>query len=291
MDDYRAALQDPTVGKTKVDDYIYAKYGDLGYLITAPTSRNKTNLNPTVGSVVNAKKFPGLLGEMDKLNTPGLVGFIANFGNTSDKYSDAAANYFRNRSVRPGGEIKYTESRVTEDIITDREESLGWNYYANFTKQRDAVLARYGIKSINSSAAQQMGLTKKWEAAVDSIKTYLPTWAEAYDNSVGDFTKTKRYVKGLIKTLGDEKWMKENGNTPTMLAVKDYVLNRDYVAQELVNRKKYLGVSGLSSPANADLKEKWDSYILNLKLYDIGFSDLYTRYLENDNYEVIEVNK
>jgi hypothetical protein len=291
MDDYRAALLDPKVGKTKVDDYIRDKYGDLGYLVTAPTSKNKTNLVPTIGAVVNEKKFKPLLGEMDKLDVPGLVGFIANFGNNSDKYSDAAANYFRNKDVRPGGQIKYTESRATEDVITDREESLGWNYYEKFTKQRDAMLTKYGIKSINSQAAQQMGLTAKWESAVNSIKEYLPSWAEAYDNSVGDFTKTKRYVKGLVKTLGNESWMKEYGNTPTMLAVKDYVLNRDYVANQLAERKKYLGTTGLTNPANADLKEKWDDYILRLKLYDTGFSDLYTRYLENDNYEVIEVNK
>lgn len=291
MDDYRAALLNPKIGKTKVDDYILAKYGDIGYLVTAPTSKNKTNLNPTIGAVVNEKKFRPLLGEMDKLNVPGLVGFIANFGNNSDKYSDAAANYFRNKNVRPGGEIKYTESRATEDIITDREESLGWNYYEKFTKQRDALLTKYGIKDINSTAAQQMGLTAKWKTAVDSIKEYLPSWAEAYDNSVGDFTKTKRYVKGLIKTLGDEKWMKEYGDTSTMLAVKDYVLNRDYVANQLAQRKKYLGSGGLNDPSNADLKNKWDDYILKLKLYDTVFSDLYTRYLENDNYDVIEVNK
>jgi hypothetical protein len=291
MDDYRTALQDPKVGKTKVDDYILNKYGDIGYLITAPTSKNKTNLNPTIGAVVNEKKFRPLIGEMDKLNVPGLVGFIANYGNNSDKYSDAAANYFRNKNVRPGGEIKYTESRAIEDVIVDREESLGWNYYEKFSKQKDALLTQYGLKSINSKAAQQMGLTAKWEASVESIKAYLPSWAEAYDNSVGDFTKTKRYVKGLIKTLGDEPWMKEYGNTPTMLAVKDYVLNRDYVANELAKRKKYLGTSGLTDPTNADLKDKWDEYIIKLKLYDTGFSDFYTRYLENDNYEVIEVNK
>jgi hypothetical protein len=291
MDDYRAALQDPKVGKTKVDDYILNKYGDVGYLITAPTSKNKTNLNPTIGAVVNEKKYRPLLGEMDKLNVPGLVGFIANYGSNSDKYSDSAANYFRNKSVRPGGEIKYTESRATEDVIVDREESLGWNYYEKFAKQRDALLVKYGLKSINSQAAQQMGLTAKWEASVESIKAYLPSWAQAYDNSVGDFTKTKRYVKGLLKTLGNESWMNEYGNTPTMLAVKDYVLNRDYIANELAQRKKYLGVSGLTNPANADLKDKWDDYIIKLKLYDTGFSDLYTRYLENDNYEVIEVSK
>ena len=55
--------------------------------------------------------------------------------------------------------------------------------------------------------------------------------------------------------------------------------------------KKYLGSGGFTDPNNTDLKEKWDDYILKLKLYDTGFSDLYTRYLENDNYEVIEVNK
>jgi hypothetical protein len=291
MDDYRAALLDPSVGKTKVDDYIREKYGDLGYLLTAPTSKNKTNLVPTIGAVVNERKYRPLLGEMDKLNVPGLVGFIANYGNNSDKYSDAAANYFRNKNVRPGGEIKYTESRATEDIITDREESLGWNYYEKFSKQRDAMLAKYGLKSVNSQAAQQMGITAKWEAAVQSIKDYLPSWSEAYDNSIGDYTKTKRYVKGLLKTLNNETWMKEYGNTPTMLAVKDYVLNRDYVANELAKRKKYLGSAGLGDAANADLKDKWDEYIINLKLYDTGFSDLYTRYLENDNYEVIEVKK
>jgi hypothetical protein len=291
MDDYRAALLDPKVGKTKVDEYIRDKYGDIGYLLTAPTSKNKTNLVPTIGAVVNEKKFKPLLGEMDKLNVPGLVGFIANYGNNSDKYSDAASNYFRNKDVRPGGEIKYTESRATEDVITDREESLGWNYYEKFSKQRDAELAKYGLKSINSQAAQQMGLTAKWEASVQSIKNYLPAWSEAYDNSVGDFTKTKRYVKGLIKTLGNESWMKEYGNTTTMLAVKDYILNRDYVANELAQRKKYLGSGGFTDQSNTDLKDKWDDYIIKLKLYDTGFSDLYTRYLENDNYEVIEVNK
>jgi hypothetical protein len=103
--------------------------------------------------------------------------------------------------------------------------------------------------------------------------------------------KPNVYIKGLIKTLGDESWMKEYGNTTTMMAVRDYILNRDYVANELIKRKQYLGVSGLSNPANSDLKSKWDEYIVNLKLYDTGFSDLYTRYLENDNYEVIEVNK
>jgi hypothetical protein len=72
---------------------------------------------------------------MDKEDTPGLIGFLANYGATSDEYSNAAANYFKNRSVRPGGQLKYTESRATEDILEDREVSLGWEYYRKFVDQ------------------------------------------------------------------------------------------------------------------------------------------------------------
>jgi hypothetical protein len=287
IDDYRRALQDPMVGKTKVDDYILDKYGDIGYLMTAPTSKNITNLNPTVGAVVNQRKFSRLLGEMDKLNVPGLVGFIANFGNNQDKYSDAASNYFRNKSVRPSGQIKYTESRATEDVLTDRMESLGWSYYEKFAKQRDAALAQYGLKSINSKGAEQLGIKDAWDKSVQSIKDYLPAWSQAYDDSVGDFTKTKRYVKGLIKATQDKKWMEEYGKSTTMQAVSDYVINRDYLARELANRKTNLGSGGLNDPNNADIKDAWDEYILKMKLWDNGFGDFYTRYLENDNYEVI----
>jgi len=288
IDDYRRALQNPKVGKTKVDEYILSKYGDIGYLMTAPSSKNTTNLLTTSGAVVNQRKYSALLSEMDKLNAPGLVGFIANFGNNQDKYSEAAANYFRDRSVRPGGQIKYTERRATEDILVDRQESLGWNYYEKFSKQRDAALAQYGIKSVNSDAARQLGITDAWERAVQSIKDYVPAWAEAYDNSVGDFTKTKRYVKGLLKMTQDKKWMGQYGKTSTMQAVSDYVLNRDYLTRELANRKTNLGTQGLSDPSNADLKNAWEDYILKMKLWDNGFGDFYTRYLENDNYEVID---
>jgi hypothetical protein len=82
--------------------------------------------------------------------------------------------------------------------------------------------------------------------------------------------------------------MGQYGKTNTMQAVSDYILNRDYLARELANRKANLGTKGLSDPANADLKNDWDEYILQMKLWDNGFGDMYTRYLENDNYEVID---
>jgi hypothetical protein len=67
-------------------------------MVTAPSSRNRTGVYQTIDAVRNAKEFK-LISKMDSNDTPGVAGFIANFGTTPDKYSDAAANWFRDRDI------------------------------------------------------------------------------------------------------------------------------------------------------------------------------------------------
>lgn len=288
IDDYRKAIANPLVGPSKINDYILGKWGDIGYLMTAPTSKNVTGVVPTVNAVRNEKQFRSLLGEMDKLNVPGLVGFIVNTGIKSDKYSDAASNYFKNRQVRSGGDIRYTETRATEDILKDREISLGWYYYQKMSTQMDVALQREGIKSINSSAAEQLGLKAKWDAKVQELANYYPAWGADKEFGATDLNKTKRYIKGLMTIVSDKKFMDQYGKTTTMQAVSDYVVTRTYVAKELEKRKEYYGDGSLSGVYNSDLKDKWDGYIQKMKAWDSGFADLYTRYLENDKFGVIK---
>ena len=288
VDDYRRALTDPIIGRERVDDYILGKYGDIGYLMTAPTSKNVTGVLQTPNAVRNSKEFSRLMAKMDDLNTPGLVGFLANFGTTTDKYSDAAANYFRNRQVRPGGNYKFTETRAADEVLKDREISLGWTTYIKEIQKRDALLKKEGISSINSKRAQQLGYTAKWEAFVDGLKDYYPSWGEEKEFGTSDFNKTKRYVKGLTTIVQNNKWMDKYGKSTTMEALSDYIVNRQWLAKQLDKRKEMYGTRSLTSEYNADLKKRWDDYILDMKLYSSGFSDVYSRYLENDNYEVIE---
>jgi hypothetical protein len=298
MDDYRSAIADPKVGPTKVDDYILGKYGDIGYILTAPTSINKTGVAATGGAVKNQKEFNYLLGKMDKNETPGLIGFLANYGVTGDRYSDAAANYFRNREVRPGGTYKYTEQRDIEQILVDREISLGWAQYTKLAQERDAVLAQwrkkgYNTSSINSAAAKQLGLEETWKSKVAQLEATYPNWATERQFGTMDFNKTKRYIRSLTQIASDKKWMNTYGDTKktginTMEAVSDFLTNRTFLSQELARRKGLGGSSSLDNQANADLKDRWDNYILNMKLWSNGFSDLYDRYLENDNLEVIK---
>ena len=108
-----------------------------------------------------------------------------------------------------------------------------------------------------------------------------------------DFNKTKRYVRSLIDIAADKNWMNRYGDTQktginTMEAVSDYLANRTFLSQELARRKSIGGSAALDNQANSDLKDRWDNYILNMKLWSNGFSDLYDRYLENDTLEVIK---
>lgn len=288
VDDWRRAIADPNIGPNKIDEYIMTQYGVAGYMVTAPASRNRSGVIQTGNAVRNAEKFKSLISKMDKNNTPGLAGFIANFGADPDKYSDAAANYFRDKTLRPGGETRWTESRVTEDILKDREISLGWTIYQKELAKRDAEMDSLGIRDINSNAAKAAGLTEQWNDFVDRLSREYPEWG--YEKEFGDFdlNKPKRYVKGVMDIVKDKKFMAEYGKSKTMRAMTDYIATRTYVAQELAMRKEDFGSASLDSEENIDLKDQWDEFILKLKLYDKSFSDFYTRYLEKDTFEVIK---
>lgn len=288
VDDWRRAINDPNIGPTKIDEYIMSQYGVAGYMVTAPATRNRSGVFQTADAVRNAKQFKGLIGKMDENNTPGIAGFIANFGTSADKYSDAAANYFRDRALRPGGETKWTESRITSDILKDREISLGWSIYQTEIAKRDAEMANLGIRDINSNAAKAAGITEKWQSFVERLGNAYPEWG--YEKEMGDFdlNKTKRYVRGVMDLVSDENFMTKYGRSTTMKAMTDYITARTYIANELKLRKEDFGSSSIDSVENIDLKDQFDEFILKLKLYDKAFSDFYTRYLENDTFGVIK---
>jgi hypothetical protein len=288
VDDWRRAISDPNIGPNKIDEYILTQWNVAGYMVTAPSSRNRTGVYQTIDAVRNAKEFKSLISKMDSNDTPGVAGFIANFGTTPDKYSDAAANWFRDRDIRRGGETKWTESRVTEDILKDREISLGWTIYQKEMAKRDAIMFDEGINDINSKAAEASGLKDDWKNFVENLSRQFPEWG--FEKEMGDFdlNKTKRYVYSVMDLVSDKKFMRKFGNTTTMKAMTSYIEARTYIAKELQMRKEEGGSGTFTSEENFDLQDDWNDLILELKIYDKPFADFYSRYLENDTFGVIK---
>lgn len=287
VDDWRRAMADPNIGPNKIDEYILTQWGVAGYMVTAPTSRNRTGVFQTVDAVRNAKEFSSLIGKMDRNNTPGVAGFIANFGTSPDKYSDAAANWFRDKDLRKGGDTKWTESRVTEDILKDREISLGWTLYQKEMAKRDAQMLDLQIYNINSSAAEAAGIKDDWNNFVANLSAQFPAWGREKEMGDFDLNKTKRYVNSVMDLVSDKKFMNRFGNTSTMQAMSRYIETRTYVAKELQLRKEEGGSGSFNSEDNIDLKDKWDEFVVKLKAYDKPFADFYTRYLDSDTFGVI----
>lgn len=295
VEDYRKAMDNPAIGLAKVNDYILNKYGDLGYILTASSNMNKTGVSPTVSAVRNQKQFEPLLKDLDRIGggVPGLIGFVVNYGIDADKYSAAAANYFRDKEIRIGGNYKYTERRDPEEVLKDREISLGWTYYTKLAAERDAKIAElqkqgYKVTNISSPVMKELGYDKDWENAITDLERRYPAWAKERQVGVNDINKTNRYIAGLTRIVQDKDFMKKNGNTSTIQAVSDFIVNRTYLVQELQRREAQGGSKSLTNQSNEDLKNTWDDYILRMSLWDNGFAELYNRYLDNDKFEVIK---
>lgn len=295
VEDYRKAMDNPAIGLAKVNDYILNKYGDLGYILTASSNMNKTGVSPTVSAVKNQKQFEPLLKDLDRIGggVPGLIGFVVNYGIDADKYSAAAANYFRDKEIRIGGNYKYTERRDPEEVLKDREISLGWTYYTKLAGQRDAKIAElqqqgYKVTNISSPVMKELGYDKDWENAIADLEQRYPAWAKERQVGINDINKTNRYIAGLTRIVQDKDFMKKNGKTPTIEAISDFIVNRTYLVQELQRREAQGGSKSLANQSNEDLKNIWDDYIVRMSLWDSGFSDLYNRYLDNDKFEVIK---
>jgi hypothetical protein len=93
-----------------------------------------------------------------------------------------------------------------------------------------------------------------------------------------DGSKTGRVIRGLQAILSDKKFMQANANNPTWKSVALYLQLRDQVADELSQRK----VKSLGAKANIRIAQAFDAAVGQLKQQDIGFSDLYDRFLSND---------
>lgn len=290
VNEYVRALKDPSIGPSKVFEYLYSKWGMKALYATAPSTRTETGVVKTIGAVKNSRKYADLISSFDKSyqRLPLLAGFIANYGTVDSGGEDYSANYFSDRKLRAGGKTVWSESRAADDVIEDREIQIGWTFYQKAKESINVELAKRGISSINSQAAENAGLKQAWEKYVSDLKEFVPFWGKAYDNPEKSIGKPEAYIKGLETIVKNKKWMADNGDTPGAKAIVGYLENRQLLVNTLQQRKENGGSSNLENESNADLLEKWNKYITDLSVYSTEFSNLYSRVLENDKLGVIK---
>lgn len=246
-------------------------------------SKNTTGMEASMSAVNNAKKYSSLISEVAK-DSPSLIGLITN--NTGGmEYSPTASWWQSETNVSPGDPMKFRETGTPQENIAKNEARQGWAEYRKVMSTIDTHLAKRGMTSLEQRGAEDLKAMK--EKMVASIANkYDPTtglstgetsaWYNEYRDVDG--TKAARTIAGLRKILNNATFMKDNGNSSTWKSVAYYLEVRDRIAGQLSMRES----SSIDSEGNADLRATLDYYVNRLKRDDIGFADIYTRYLSRD---------
>lgn len=295
VNDYNRALQDPLVGPRKIFDYLYEKYGIEGLYVTAPAGRSVTGVIPSTGAVTNARKYESFIRSFDKAKVPLLAGFVANYGVSEVQGANYSTNYFSNKELRPGGNYVWRDKRASDDIITDREAGVGWYFYTLNRKQLDVFMKENKIPGINSAKfkrknANGISYEDQWNQKIEQLYELFPAFADDRKRGETDFNKTHRYIYELEKLVSvDSKWIADNKDTAGAKALIGYLVNREYVVQELQARKSRGGSANIDNDKNSNLRESWENYVSDLKLSSDDFANLYNRILEYDDMK--EINR
>ena len=240
-------------------------------------SQNVSGVQASVDAVAALKNNKELVSKLYE-SEPALIGLIAN-NPTGYDFSQAAYEWQYATPITPGSKQTFRGTSNPIEVQRQNEASKGWVQYRQFiSTQIDPILAERGLSSIRDPRAKDLAKLKD-----EMIKTLATNpdgtttaWYDDYKDTDG--SKIQRVIRGLDDILNNEKFMKANADNPTWKSIAAYLALREQVANELENRR----VKGLRAKANIELANAFDAAVGKLKQEDIGFSDIYDRFLSND---------
>lgn len=245
-------------------------YGEQYFGFTYSLSKNVTGARATVESVQAAKRYSDLVASL-KDSEPKLIGLLIDNG--SGDFSDAAYRWQQENTLGPGSKTRFRETIDPAEADKLNQQQLGWIKFNKVMTFLDAQLAARGLDSYNVKAASDLKQLK--DLAVTTIGQENKYWADDYLDTDG--SKTRRIVRGLTEIV-NSKFMDDNKDNPTWKSVLAYLNARQMMQGMLSDRQS----KSLTAKTNADLQYMWDAAVTTLKSEDIGFANLYDRFLSQD---------
>lgn len=246
-------------------------------------SKNATNSDATMTDVKNAKKYSDLIASV-KDDNKALIGLITR-GSKNSAFSPTAYWWQEQTSISPGTAEKFRGELDPKEAFKRNEAREGWVRFRMMQAYVDAELRRRTLSNVDQNGAEDLKILK--EATVNALSSKVDPVTKQRTNEVSawyedykdiDGTKTLRTVQGLRKIISNPTFMQDNADNPTWKSVVMYLSARDRVSGMLAKRQS----KNIDAKENADLKVLLSAITLRLKSEDIGFSDLYDRYLDRD---------
>lgn len=286
LDKYRQYQQ--TYGMNADTQYL-KDFGPTFFDFATSLSSNKTGEAATQYAYQASNKYKGLVNSVFQDN-PSLVGLITN-NPAGGNFSQAVYDWQYSTPVGPGTAETFRSNTNAIDAEKQNKVKLGWIQYRNVMNQIDAVLQKRGLISVNQSGAQDLKAIK--QAMVDTLayehdaqgnpvldkggQPVVTPWYEAYLDPQG--SKTFKVISGLNKIVAADSpfWQDHKDNT-TWKSVKTYLQVRTQLSNALAKRQ----IKTITAKANSDVYALYEAVVGQLKQEDIGFADIYDRYLSQD---------
>jgi hypothetical protein len=273
MDKYRELQRE--YGR-EADVKFLEEFGEDYFAFATSLSSNKTRVQASIGATENIQANKDLVASVFG-DEPALVGLIVN-NPTGMDFSEAAYQYQYNTKVAPGSTETFRGTVDPAEAQRRNNARLGWIKYRKIVEVLDAKLVERGLSSYSVKGAADLKMVK------DAVVTKLATNPDGspsdwyIDYLDVDGSKTLRVINGLNKILEDDKFMSRNTDNPTWKSIATYLKFRDLFASKLAERQS----GSLDAKSNTDLKLAYDVFVQKLKQDDLGFSDVYDRFLSQD---------
>jgi hypothetical protein len=246
-------------------------------------SQNKTGVDPTMTAVEGSKKYSNLISKI-KNDNPALIGLVVNVSSTS-KFSPTAYWWQEITPISSGSKEKFRGSQAPLDAIKNNQAKEGWIRFRKIQNFIDLELTARQLTSTSQKGAEDLAALKT--ATISALATVqdpvtgkstgeVSAWFEDYNDV--NRVKVLKTVRGLKKVIADTTFMKDNKDNPTWKSVVVYMKIRDILALQLGSRES----ANIDAKSNSDIRFFYDSFVKKLKSDDIGFSDMYDRYLSQD---------
>jgi hypothetical protein len=161
-------------------------------------------------------------------------------------------------------------------VATDPDRRLGWLKFSRFNDWLTDQMDRAGVTNLSVKKAQPLLEIK--QAFVEDLAEKHPAWYLDYSDI--DDNKWVSRMEGLRAIV--ENGPPELTNRPDIRGLRSYLGARTRIEQILAARKAAGGSGNLGANANADVRATWETITLSLSERNLAFSDLYSRWLEND---------
>jgi hypothetical protein len=273
MDKYREYQRE--FGR-EADVKFLEEYGEEYFAFATSLSSNKTRVQASIDAsgniIANKDLIASVFGD-----EPALVGLIVNNPSGYD-FSEAAYQYQYNTRVASGSTETFRGTVDPAEAQRRNNARLGWIQYRQVIEVLDAKLVERGLSSYSVKGAADLKAFK--EAVVAKLATNpdgsVSDWYIDYLDVDG--SKVLRVVNGFEKILADENFMSRNVDNPTWKSVATYLKIRDVFATKLAQRQS----GSLDAKSNTDLQLAYDLFVQKLKQDDLGFADVYDRFLSQD---------